>query len=264
MQNQFYQISMIDFRPEISPLDELYGGNINPSSDPETVAHHISQYIRCGREMANYARLMSPRAKSILELPCGFGRVTRHLIALFPHAKLQCVDVLPEAIRYQKDYLSTDAILIDPPALRYPVLGDGHFDLVIVGALMTHLDEANSAIFLDEMRRKTQIGGRIVTTVRGDDAYKKFRDAPIYQTTEDDRQRMLNDYMACGFAFAPYARHHTFEAETSKVAGDGYGIALTSPLWMEKLAAELDLRLIDHQTGGWDNHLDFFTFERVL
>lgn len=248
---------------EISPLDELFAGNNGEELSAEFISHHLDQYLRCGIEMAQYATSVCPSPTSILELPCGFGRVTRHLLTSFPVAQLQCVDVLPEAISFQKNKLHTDAILIDPPSLQYDAVADDHFDLVIVGALMTHFSETNSTIFLEEMRRKTRPGGRIITTVRGEAAFQKFREQPIYQTTEEDRQRMLTDYQSYGYGFASYAEAHSFEAETARVAGSDYGIALTSPMWLIKLAVSTGLRLVDYRLGGWDNHLDFFTFERV-
>ena len=60
---------------EIHPDDDMFMGS-------------LEHYDLAGKEMTSLveiaAKNLSLAAPHILELPCGYGRVTRHLIQLFP------------------------------------------------------------------------------------------------------------------------------------------------------------------------------------
>ncbi|MGZ9724341.1 class I SAM-dependent methyltransferase [Rhizobium miluonense] len=247
----------------ISVHDELYAGSSPDSQLAESDAHHFSVYMRCGNELASYAAAMGAQASNILELPCGFGRVTRHLVKKFPESRITCVDVLPEAIAFQTEVLKTQAILVSPPSFNYDMLPDETFDLIIIGALMTHLDEEHNREFLREVSKKLAVGGRLITSTRGETAASKFSKSAIYQVAESDRASMLDDFKKHGYGYAPYAEGHNFEAATSEIAGSYYGISLVSPLWMISLAHSNGLSPVHFERGGWDDHLDLFTFEKV-
>jgi SAM-dependent methyltransferase len=86
---------------QIAACDDMYLGD-------------ISHYLAVGRsavEICIDAMTLARRDDilSVLDLPCGGGRVTRHLRALFPQAKLYVGDINPA----KQDYV-TQAFLAQP------------------------------------------------------------------------------------------------------------------------------------------------------
>src|SRR5689334_7623051 len=73
----------------------------------------------------------------ILDLPSGWGRVTRHLKAFFPESRLHAGEIDPAArefvaVNFGAQIISPAADFSAPPTDRY--------DLIFVGSLVTHFD----------------------------------------------------------------------------------------------------------------------------
>src|SRR5262245_16834360 len=77
---------------------------------------------------------------SLLDLPCGGGRVTRHFHAFFPEAELYAGDLDQNKLQFVVDEFKAHAITVDPGFTSAPAV---KFDLVFVGSLVTHFQAAH-------------------------------------------------------------------------------------------------------------------------
>ena len=94
-----------------------------------------------------------------LDAACGTGRHARHLVEL--GHEVVGVDLTPEMLRRAAaavpDATFLEADLRDIPA------PDGHFDLVVCGLALAHVDDVRAAV--TELARVLRPGGRLVVSV---------------------------------------------------------------------------------------------------
>ena len=83
----------------------------------------------------------------ILDFPSGHGRVLRYLRADFPNARVTACDIeIPAADFCEKAFGATKVLgHEDPWEIKLP----GHYDLIWVGSLLTHLNKDTCAEFLE-------------------------------------------------------------------------------------------------------------------
>ncbi|MGH6924174.1 MAG: class I SAM-dependent methyltransferase [Propylenella sp.] len=126
---QTYSASEID--TAISVHDDMFvGGNL---------AHYL-QVGRSAIEMIAEAMLLSRKSafSTVLDMPCGGGRVTRHLVKFFPDSQISVSDI--EKAK-QADVVAQFGVEgIDVPA-DFSMPTPRRYDLIFVGSLLTHLQE---------------------------------------------------------------------------------------------------------------------------
>jgi SAM-dependent methyltransferase len=203
--------------------DEMYNGNLDV-------------YLAVGRSAIHVIdtalkATQSPDPASILDLPCGHGRVMRHLRHRFPDARIVGCDLLRSGVDFcAKQYGATGIYSTKDPA-TIPV--EGTFDLIWVGSLLTHLDAPLWRPFLDFFTSKLSPSGLLIFTVGG-----------RYNT----RRRQTIPSVAEGFdrdGFGYWER-----------SGDGYGTAYASRPWVMSLLNEYPNRLISYWERGWNDGQD--------
>ncbi|MCG8456419.1 MAG: class I SAM-dependent methyltransferase [Holophagales bacterium] len=192
---------------------------------------------------------------SVLDLPCGYGRVLRWLKARFPAAELVGCELQAEAVTFCRERLGVDArrSAADLGSLD---LGRG-FGLQWCGSLFTHLDRSRALALLRCLVRHLEPGGLCVLTTHGqavDDLLRLgIRD---YDLEPPAIAGLLEDFDATGFGYAEYA------------FWPGYGVSLTSAEAVRRLAtvaAEQEgcrWTEVLHRPLGWDGHQDVFAFRR--
>ena len=141
----------------ISPVDDMRGrGN-------------LTAYRKVGElalEVISEAMLLGHRTKlpAILDLPCGGGRVTRHLVKFFPDLTIY----VSEAEKPKEEFVSSHFKL---PKFQAPIDFVGapstHFDLIFVGSLLTHLDRNLFKAALDYFVTALNPNGLLVVTLHG-------------------------------------------------------------------------------------------------
>src|SRR5262249_46249666 len=92
--------------------------------------------LRCVLQALSACHLSS--VSSILDLPCGHGRVARYFRAAFPTAELTFCDLNRSGVDFCVNQFSGRGIYSQVD-LRRVALG-GPFDVIWVGSLFTHLD----------------------------------------------------------------------------------------------------------------------------
>jgi SAM-dependent methyltransferase len=179
--------------------------------------------------------------RSILDLPCGFGRVTRVLRARFPKAAITVCDLDHEAVAFSAaQFGATGAPSVED--FRNLSLGR-RFDLIWVGSLLTHLPEMATRRFLDFAVRHMHAGSRLVVTTHGAHMAARLR-ASTYGLSEDAASGLIAECRISGYAYRGYD-------------GDpSYGVSLASRAWFEHVLDGSPLALQFYRPRGWDRHQD--------
>ena len=132
-------MARVEVIQDISANDEMFQGN--RTGYFKTAA----SCLRCV-ELAMQAAGME-RPTSILDLPCGHGRVLRMLKARFPEAQLTACDTNRDGVEFcARTFDAAPVYASDEPSSTRI---EGSFDLVWVGSLLTHFDKDRWRGFMD-------------------------------------------------------------------------------------------------------------------
>lgn len=206
----------------------------------------LARYLAVGadalRAIQRSPGLVEPRA--ILDLPCGHGRVARHLRAAYPDAELFVADLdEPGADFCAAEFGATRlASTPDFDALAF----DRRFDLVWVGSLITHLDAPATRRFFAFLARHLDARGCAVVSSHG--AFVAGRlflaQRPHYGLELAEESGILAQYQATGHGYRQYPGQ------------EGYGISVASRAWIRDAAAAAGLVVASHEDHAWDHHQD--------
>lgn len=111
-----------------------------------------------GRQELIKDLLIKQKPQKILDVGCGTGETLTFLKRIFPKAKLQGVDYLPEAVSYTRSR-GHSAKRADALNLPFP---DASFDVVLLLDVIEHIKNDSGAI--REAKRVLKSGGVIVLT----------------------------------------------------------------------------------------------------
>ncbi|WP_165070773.1 class I SAM-dependent methyltransferase [Paludisphaera rhizosphaerae] len=190
---------------------------------------------------------------TILDLPCGQGRVLRHLRRGFPQARITASDLEREGVEFCA--ATFDAIPLhsndDPSKLPLPV---DHFDLIWVGSLFTHVDAPKWDLFLESFRRALRPRGVLVFTTHGNKACKNMkRRGATYGHSDAELDALTTGYDQNGFAYGRYTGLDW-----------NYGTSLSSLNWVSRRIEDSQgLQLVHAVEEGWDRHQDCYTCVRT-
>lgn len=246
--DDFLCAPVIEVIVEISPKDLMFDGNLG---------HYFSvgfSAMRCIK-IAMHATQLTEFG-SILDMPCGYGRVLRILKAYFPRAVLTACDLDRDAVDFCRN--TFNAIPLYSERNPKDVVINDHFDLIWVGSLFSHLDYSEWDGFLETFFSLLNPNGLLVITTRGRRPAEWIRKGTsrygmtakqLYGLTDDQSERLLSAYDADGFGYVDYQYQND------------YGVSLASPSWVlshtQKFA---DLRLVTYLEYGWDHHQDVVAF----
>jgi len=204
--------------------------------------------IGCINEALEGAGLKTVR--TILDLPCGCGRVLRFLALRFPEAEITACELERGPVEFcartfgaRPAYSSLD---LDEVSF------EKKFDLIWCGSLVTHLTEVGITALLRLFRRHLETGGLMIFTTHGDFVARRLPTRDFdYGLTAEQINRIGNDYPEAGYGFEDYSGEKD------------YGVSLTSPAWIRSRVQKLGgLREVYFKERGWDNHQDVFGFVR--
>jgi SAM-dependent methyltransferase len=211
-----------------------------------------------------------PEVTSILDLPCGHGRVGRFLRAAFPKAKMYFCDLDRSGVDFcvktfggigvQSQLELTDVVL--------PTV-----DVIWVGSLFTHVDISRTQRWLIYLANHLNPYGVLVATFHGQWSVEFQKKHPMIDV--ESWNAILNSYKNTGFGYAPYRITRTKRwliylaknLKSYKNTGFGYtpyreldmgdyGISLTRPgVVCDLVSAIPGVRLAGYMERGWaDNH----------
>ncbi len=221
----------------LSPLDTMHDG-----CDDRYLQVGVSALRAIESALAGL-----PAPATILDLPCGFGRVARMLRAAYPDAALTVCDLDRAAVDFSQRAFEARGVY-SAENFRDLHLG-GTFDLIWVGSLLTHLPEHQTRQFLDFARRHMGPESRLVVTSHGQFVAERLR-TTTYGLTVPAACGLLGQYLVDGYAYRGYS------------GNPAYGISLTARAWFETLLDGSALRLESYVEQGWDRHQDVLVLRR--
>ena len=227
----------------ISEHDDMYA-----KGEQGALAHYFS-VGRSAVELIVSAMVAAGKTdvRTVLDLPCGGGRVTRHLGTLFPEAQIFVSDLNKDKERFVVDTFDARPIASASDFLTEP---ERTFDLIFAGSLVTHLDAEMFKRSTSWFIRALAPDGLLVLTTHGRrHAYlqRSIRSWIAPEQWETARQ----SWLAGGFGYVAYENY------------SDYGLSSSSPSWVIRLVEhEPTTRIVSFQEGGWDDHQDALVVQK--
>jgi SAM-dependent methyltransferase len=194
--------------------------------------------------------------KSILDLPSGSGRVTRHLKAFFPEARVVACDLYEPHVNFCRDVLGVESIVStdDLKDLRI-----GEFDVIFCGSLLTHLPAKTFASAMKFLARSLTTNGIAVVTTHG--RHVEFAQKRKYGIIQHELFDIAaKGVVETGFGYVDY--HHDLMS-TAWDKNENYGVSLSRPSYTMKLLEQnYDIRILCYTERGWDAGQDVIIFGR--
>lgn len=206
-----------------------------------------SWYFAVGRSALRLVDLAArtswlPRIGSILDLPCGHGRVARHLRAGFPDAELHFCDIDHSGADFCAETFAGTAIHSRPELTEVAL---PKVDLIWVGSLFTHVDLDRTRRWLRYLSEHLNPDGMLVATFHGDWSLRMQEIYPMIDAPS--WERIVADYRASGYGYAPYQ---------DLDMGD-YGISLSRPEAIVAAVRDIPgVRLAGYLERGWADNQD--------
>ena len=251
--------ALLGIRPDLSQRDKELVARVSSriSRDDTMFEGDVASYFLVGlsglRAIENALESRSNLSiRTILDLPCGCGRVGRYLSVRFPKAKITACDLMTEGVDFcaerlgmipfysQRDFNSLD-------------LGQ-KYDLIWCGSLVTHLKPEDIEMLLRFFDRHLARAGIVVFTAHGDRVAKRLEDGQDYCIAEVAKRSSLEKYRKDGFVFVAY---------NGRDPAEQYGFSMTSARWIRSQCAMIPgWREISYQPQGWHDHQDVYAYTR--
>jgi SAM-dependent methyltransferase len=240
---------MEDHPMKIHPDDDMFTGS-------------LEHYESVGKQLANHvataAGLLDLASPRVLELPCGYGRVTRHLVSMFPRENILSSDIMVPATQFVASEFGVKVHPAQEPVHELRGIDSDSFDIAVMGSLITHLSAVNSQVLLKHFFRVVRPGGMAIVTVHGARSRELLDQHDPYGVGEAARLHLVRQYDAQEFGFVNYLSDNAFEARTVDYIGESYGISVIPERWMTDICKACHMTVANQVVGGWDNHQDVY------
>ncbi len=219
-----------------------------------------AHYLAVGQSaLAAIERALGGRVpETILDLPCGFGRVTRAIRARYPASAIMVSDLDRPGVDFSAGQFGARPVY-SVRDFRELELGE-RFDVIWVGSLVTHLPPLQTKHLLRALGRHLAPAGRCLVTIQGPSIIPRLR-ITGYGLPTGAAERVIEEYDRTGFGYRDYDGGDTHLYGVS-LTNDHYGISLTGREWMTAALDECDLVLLAYEERGWDDHQDIVVAAR--
>jgi SAM-dependent methyltransferase len=238
---------------EIQACTHIPAPQIDTTISPrESMKHaHAWVYFAHGTSALNIIRAglqlvyRSPAdIKTILDFPCGHGRVMRAFKAEFPHAELIAADLDEAGVAFCRDTFGATPVISNRDFGK--IVLPRKADLIWVGSLFTHLPEADWRPFLKFFVDNLNDNGLLVFTYAGHFVRRLVAEGDHDFIEAPEAQKALKGFDDTGFGFMKYRDHHV-----------DYGRTLCKPEWVNGVLRDFPvLRPVIHMERGWAGRQD--------
>lgn len=221
---------------DIISKNDVYTGN---SDHYFSVGHSALRNI-----MFSLRILERDCCESVLDMPCGHGRVLRYIKAKFPNATLTACDINRDAVDFCVKSFNAKGVYSQKDLQNVYI--SNKFDLIWCGSLLTHLDGKLWKRFISFFSNHLTERGILIFSTHGRLSVKWLNSNIChYGLNEDAIQRILTLYKNTGFGYVNYP------------GNSGYGVSISSPSWvLSEVQQNSKLKIIFFTEAGWDNHHD--------
>jgi len=238
-----------DIDETISPHDNMYEG------------HRREHYFAAGHEAISIITMAMIKSgiadfSNVMDLPCGSGRVLRHLVRFFPEASVIASDIDPDHVEFCVRQFGAEPLL-SQENLRL-VSPNRSIDLLFCGSLLTHFSKARFKATLRCMIEWLAPGGLAIFTLHGRWPVWRQAHTPYKYMPDELFENILRDVSADGFGYIDY------EDSGSLLGQQSYGFSVSLPSWVMSIVEGMDdVRLLDYVERGWDNHQDVLIMRKI-
>lgn len=180
--------------------------------------------------------------KRILDLPCGHGRVARHLRAAFPRAEITFADIDTDGADFCAAEFRGQALHSQADLTRVDL--GAPYDLIWIGSLFTHVDASRAAVWTRHLCQSLARHGVLIATLHGNWS-REVQSRYGAMIGDGEWQRILAGCDATGWGYAPYA-------ETPD-----YGVSLCQASAVMAMASRIEgVRVLSYTERGWAGNHD--------
>jgi SAM-dependent methyltransferase len=198
--------------------------------------------------------MQGPKITKVLDLPCGHGRVLRHLVKLFKDAEIHACDLDKNGVDFCASKFDAIPIHSDEDLTKMDF--GCPYDVIWIGSLFTHTSREVTKKWLAHLARFLSPHGIIVVTLHGRWSEYVHKVAPYIK--EDSWSEIIKDYRFTGHGYRDYLKEESHEY----IAGS-YGVSIAKPHISIKDVEEIpNTRIYLYLERGWGDHQDVLVFGR--
>lgn len=233
--------------------------NVDKTVSPsETMANEV--YFEIGRSAVEVivAALLATQVQSVkkvLDMPCGHGRVLRHLVQLFPDAEISACDVDREGVEFCAAQFGARPIFSKEDLASVDF--EEKYDIIWVGSLFTHTSKELTEKWMAHLCKFLSPTGIIIATSHGRWSEYVHDNYSPYMGGKGWRN-IMDQYRSSGYGYSDYA-----ESESHDYIAGSYGVSLVRPNVLIKIVESLpDVRIFFYGERFWADHQDVIVFGR--
>jgi len=192
-----------------------------------------------------------PEPRRMLDFGCGFGRVMRHMRAIFPEATIYGADTMRAAIDFCASEFHIDPIASPRDISKLQLPSD--LDVIWSGSVATHLPEAETRGLIGVFVSHLRPGGIAFFTTHGRYAASAFAMGKWpYRISEPEFRKAYCEFISDSYGYVDYKDQK------------GYGFSLTPGSWLAReISRYADVCQVAFIERGWDNHQDVVAIRRA-
>jgi SAM-dependent methyltransferase len=193
------------------------------------------------------------RFATVLDLPCGAGRVLRHLVRFLPDASFVASDINRDYVEFCVRQFGAAPLLSRQDLCA--VEPNRPVDLLWCGSLLTHFPADRVEGSLRHMIGWLSPGGIAIFTLHGRWSARRQAETPYKYLDDEAFAPIVEGLAGDGFGYAEYP---------DGVGQKSTGISVSLPHWVTNIVEAIDdVRLLDYAERGWDNHQDVLILRKT-
>jgi trans-aconitate methyltransferase len=190
----------------------------------------------------------------VLDLPCGHGRVLRHLIKLLPDAQFDACDLDESGIAFCAETFGARPLLSNADLVQMQF--DTAYDLIWVGSLFTHISHELTRAWLLHLTKFLKPRGFLVATIHG--RWSEYVHKLHPYIAQERWNIILSGFRRSGYGYCDY-----LPEENHDYLHGSYGISLAKPHTIVTDMEQIpDVRLLLYRERGWADHQDVLAIGR--
>lgn len=182
----------------------------------------------------------------VLDVPCGHGRVLRHLIEMFPGAEIHACDLDKDGVSFCASKFGAIPVYSQEDLTQ--INFGCEYDVIWVGSLFTHTSRETTKKWMAHLAKHLSPHGIIVATFHGRWSEYVHKVAPYIR--DNKWQEIVNEYRQTGHGFRDY-----YKEESHQYIVGSYGISIAKPhITIKDIENIPNTRIYLYLERGWGDH----------